>query len=149
MKKYTIGALFTSDFNRVLLIQKERPQWQKGKLNFPGGHIEVGEWGHDCIAREFFEETNLKIPSTNWTQIGLIENEGEYTVEFYTAVYNEGKHGEPITRTEEKIVWIDCQNNSWPENLISNLAWLIPFAKNYHKQGNADGLVFGHFMYKY
>lgn len=149
MKKYTIGALFTPDFEKVLLIEKQRPDWQKGRLNFPGGHIEEGEISYVSVGREFFEETNLKIPVSDWIRIGCIENAGHYTVDFFTAIYNEAKHGAAISRTDEKIMWVDCINNAWPENLISNLTWLIPFAKNIHQQGNADGLEFGHFNYTY
>lgn len=66
MKKYTIGALFTPDFRRVLLIQKSRPEWQKGKLNLPGGHIEDDEDGPLCVAREFEEEAGVWILPEEW-----------------------------------------------------------------------------------
>lgn len=147
MKKYTIGALFTPDFEKVLLIEKQRPEWQKGRLNFPGGHIEEGETGSECIAREFNEEANVFIPPQDWMQIGMIENEGEYFVEFFTTVYKEELHGVVKSLTDEELHWVYCAN--LPEKVISNLRWLVPFAINCFNQGNADNLAFGHFMYKY
>jgi 8-oxo-dGTP diphosphatase len=43
MNKYVVGFLFNSDTNKVCLIKKNRPQWQKGRLNGVGGHIEDGK----------------------------------------------------------------------------------------------------------
>jgi 8-oxo-dGTP pyrophosphatase MutT (NUDIX family) len=74
MKRYTIGALFSPDLERVLLLQKQRPDWQKGRFNFPGGKLELGESVSECIAREFEEETGAVIPATSWHHIGRIEN---------------------------------------------------------------------------
>lgn len=147
MKKYTIGALFTPDFEEVLLIEKQRPDWQKGRLNFPGGHIEDGEVGCECVSREFKEEANVLIKPMDWFYIGMIENEGEYFVEFFAAVYNENEHGDVKSLTSEELHWVNC--DKLPSKVISNLHWLVPFAKNFFNQGNADNLAFGHFMYKY
>ena len=147
MKKYTIGALFTPDFEKVLLIEKQRPDWQKGRLNFPGGHIEEGETGSECISREFNEEANVLIKPLDWYYIGMIENEGEYLVEFFTAIYKEEEHGKVQSLTNEELHWVYCAD--LPDKVISNLRWLVPFAMNFYNKGNSDNLVFGHFMYKY
>jgi len=148
MKQYTIGALFTPDFRRVLLIQKQRPDWQKGKLNLPGGHIEPDEDGPLCVAREFEEEAGIWIIPEEWRSIGKIVNEGHYTVDILTTIYHENVHG-PIKFgiTDEEVMW--CDVNALPETVISNLHWLIPFALNVWKQGNADHLTFGTFYYQY
>lgn len=147
MKKYTIGALFTPDFQHVLLIQKQKPDWQKGRLNFPGGKTELGESPRDCVSREFEEETGLNLPPAEWKEIGQIENAGHYTVDFCTAIYNEGRHGIATTKTDEVIMWVPV--NPLPDTVISNLYWLVPFAENVLRQGNHDNLVFGHFQYSY
>jgi 8-oxo-dGTP pyrophosphatase MutT (NUDIX family) len=144
MKQYTIGALFSTEC--VLLIHKLKPEWQRGYCNFPGGHVELGELPHDCIVREFKEETNLYIPK--WDHIGRIENEDtDYSVDFFTAKYHYSAHGMAKSMTEENIFWRDY--NNLPLNCISNLYWLVPFALNFHNQGNADKLNFGVFSYKY
>lgn len=148
MKKYTIGALFTPDFQQVLLIKKNRPEWQKGNYNLPGGHIEEGEVGLECIAREFEEEAGVKIRPLDWFYIDLIENEGEYTVEFFTAIYDATMHGTvDFNASDEQIRWCNCQ--VLPVNTISNLTWLVPFALDFHEQGNHDNLAFGHFSYAF
>lgn len=148
MKKYTIGALFTPDFRRVLLIQKQRPDWQKGKLNLPGGHIEDDEDGPYCVAREFEEEVGIWILPEEWRSIGKIVNDGNYVVEILTTIYHEKIHKQiKFDLTDEPIMW--CDVNALPENCISNLHWLIPFALNTWKQGNADYITFGTFNYQY
>lgn len=146
-KKYTIGALFTPDFRRVLLILKTKPKWQAGKFNLPGGSIEEGEDCFQCVAREFKEETNIDIPDKDWDYIGRIENQSNYYVDFLTSIYHEDIHGVTKKLTEEQPVW--ANTDALPDNVISNLHWLIPFAKNIHNQGNADSLTFGEFNYKY
>lgn len=48
---------------------------------------------------------------------------------------------------DEQVEWFNI--NNLPNNIITNLLWLIPFAVNYHKQGNnVDKLMFGNFKYK-
>jgi 8-oxo-dGTP pyrophosphatase MutT (NUDIX family) len=41
---------------KVLLLRNEREEWE-----LPGGRIEVGETPEECVAREIFEETQLKV----------------------------------------------------------------------------------------
>lgn len=146
MKHYTIGAVFgPNDFSHVLLIEKKKPDWQKGFLNFPGGSVEPGEGAVDCVAREFREETALKIPASDWRHLGVIKSELGYTVDFFGVEYKE-EYGEPESLTDETIDWEECDN--LPQNCISNIYWLVPFAINMFLQGNADHLAFGEFNYK-
>lgn len=147
MKRYTIGILLFQDFSKVLLIKKTKPEWQAGKLNFPGGKLEPNELQIECVVREFYEETNLSIPEDDWKFIGVIQNQDEgYEVDIFTALYNYNKHGEPFSNTEEEVMW--CHVNCLPPNVISNLRWLIPFGINCHQQGNYDVLKTGVFTYK-
>lgn len=58
-KEYVVVLLFDKQFQNVLLIRKNRPQWQAGKLNGPGGKVEPGETPQGAARRELFEETGL------------------------------------------------------------------------------------------
>jgi 8-oxo-dGTP pyrophosphatase MutT (NUDIX family) len=78
MKKYTIGILIDTERGRVLLIEKQKPHWQKGLYNFPGGKIEPGESISTCVCREFQEETGLTTFTGDWFHIGRIENGENY-----------------------------------------------------------------------
>lgn len=143
-KQYTIGALFSPGRHFVVLIKKERPEWQKGKYNLPGGHIEEGETALECVRREFIEETGVAIDT--WKHIGRIDNTGSYFVDFFAA-FAWPNYPELLNETDEHTSWHSIYH--LPNNCISNLYWLIPFAKNILEQGNHDILTFGHFKYEY
>jgi len=42
-KTYVAGFMFSPDLENVVLIEKQKPEWQKGKYNAVGGKIEDGE----------------------------------------------------------------------------------------------------------
>jgi mutator protein MutT len=141
--EYSVGIVFNQDLTEVILILKNRPKWQNGKFNFPGGHVELNESSIECIVREFQEECNLT--TKNWKYIGNIENANNYTLDIFVLIYEE-KFGKLKSLTDEPVHWHKC--NELPDNCITNLYWLIPFAKNFIMQGNADHLVFGKFIYE-
>ena len=145
MERYTVGIYFKNNLTEIALILKNRPEWQNNKFNFPGGHIESNERNFDCIVREFFEECNISSKEEDWTHIGVIINSNKYYVDIFTAIYNKS-HGELKTMEDQPVYW--CNINNLPNNTISNVEWLIHFAKNYIQQGNKDNLSFGLFNYK-
>lgn len=125
MKNYSIGFIFTQDIKHVLLIQKKRPEWQKGKFNGIGGRIEEGENPLDCIVREVFEETTLKIPHDSWLHFGAITNVDKTQLSLFCCIY-QGVPDDAKTNTDEQIAWVDAL--ALPEKMMSNLRWLIPLA---------------------
>ena len=58
-KSMVLGFLFSEKETRVALIQKQKPEWQKGYLNGIGGKVEQGESPYYAMGREFCEETGL------------------------------------------------------------------------------------------
>ena len=56
MNHYVLGFYFNADKNRVLLVEKQRPEWMKGKWNGIGGHVEAKESAHQAMCRESAEE---------------------------------------------------------------------------------------------
>lgn len=151
MKQYTIGALFPPDLSRIVLIKKSKPDWQKGKWNLPGGKTETNETPQQCISREFWEETGLVVLPIEWKYIGRIQNDtgkDKYSVDFLTAIIVGDQS--IIIDEEEQARWFRLGSYSLrTAPLISNLDWLIPFALNFHEQGNHDKLIFGTFNYEY
>lgn len=85
MKRYSAIAVFDKDLDHVVLIEKQKPAWQAGKANFPGGKVELQDWqggtvfdlpSHSmsaadiavrdqahltCAVRELAEETGLVV----------------------------------------------------------------------------------------
>lgn len=122
MKKYVVGFLFNDDMNKVALIHKNRPDWQIGKLNGIGGHVEEGEPPHSTMVREFMEETGVKI--NNWEYFcHLCGINGDYVVDFFYAISD--KIYDVNSVTDEKVEIFDIKElNNIP--VIDNLKWLIP-----------------------
>lgn len=58
-KQYVVILLFNEQHDRVLLIRKNRPQWQAGKLNGLGGKVEPSETPHHAATRELKEEAMI------------------------------------------------------------------------------------------
>jgi 8-oxo-dGTP diphosphatase len=142
MEKYTVGIVFNKELSKVILVLKNRPKWQEGLYNFPGGHIEKGESGLECIIREVKEECEIRIISPAY--IGkIVNNMANYYVKIYTTITEEVH----LHTNEDQIpIWAEVEN--LPKNIVSNLLWLIPFAKNYIQIGNnPDYISFGKFKY--
>ena len=116
------GAGFTPQFDQVLLVHKNRPEWQAGRLNGLGGKLEPGETPVDCVAREIWEESGLTIPVSDWTEIGAMRGEG-WEVLVFAAVYS-GDSVDATAQTDEQIGWYPIQQ--LPKETLPNLRWLIP-----------------------
>lgn len=129
MKRYVCGFLFSPGEQYVLLIQKNKPDWQKGFLNGIGGKIEQWESPSQAMKREFHEEVNFFI--AGWKYFFTVSNfEKGYQVYFFH-----------LTCSKEDMEWLKINNTisidegtiSWHlvkdiANLktIPNLKWLIP-----------------------
>lgn len=72
IKKYVLGFAFSKDRKELVLIEKQRPLWQKGKFNGIGGKIEEGEDPIDSMVREFQEETGVKTDPDKWQNFGIM-----------------------------------------------------------------------------
>ena len=81
MKRYVLGLAFT-EANSVLMVQKNRPAWQAGKLNFIGGKIDPDPDGYGdeipvaAMVREFYEETGIYTKQSDWKLIGSMGRAG-------------------------------------------------------------------------
>ena len=70
MLKFVIGIAVSE--NNIVLIRKDRPAWQAGRINFPGGKIEQNETVLHCMSREFKEETGVETEPLEWKILGTI-----------------------------------------------------------------------------
>lgn len=120
--EYVLGFLFSEDGKRVLLINKLKPKWQRGKLNGIGGKIEPGEHSIDAMKREFREEAGLQ--TITWFNKGFIMDvSGIGKVYLFYAFSN--KIDQATSETLELIKIVDV--NNLPDNVTPNLRWLIPY----------------------
>jgi 8-oxo-dGTP diphosphatase len=134
--EYVAGFAFSC--NRVALILKQRPSWQRGRYNGIGGHVEDGESPRQAMAREFAEETALQTYESDWKKFCTLRgqrDDGHYNVHFFYAeltVPAIGKlpaGGLPVlTKTTDELpMWLPLGAVTI-NNCMVNLTWLIPMA---------------------
>ncbi len=59
--EYVLTFAFDKRLESVWLIEKQKPEWQKGCLNGIGGKIEEGESPMEAAIRELKEESGLEV----------------------------------------------------------------------------------------
>lgn len=118
---YVCGFLFSPERDRVLLIRKNRPRWQAGRLNGVGGKIEPGETPLEAMRREFREETGLEID--DWQPVADLVLEGSI-IHFFAAF--DGAIGDARALTDEKLEIHPA--DALPKDVLGNLRVLVPLA---------------------
>lgn len=119
MKRYCLGFYFAQ--NCVLLIHKNRPDWQKGKVNGIGGSVEAGETAMCAILREFKEETGQETMGFQWKRVCTLVTEDRSEVFVFAAF---GDRLFVPVQTDELCKWYPIKQ--MPDNIIPNLRWLVP-----------------------
>lgn len=125
---YVVGFLFRNfvegrGFTSVVLIEKNTPDWQRGKLNGVGGKIEAGELADDAMIREFREEAGVEIRT--WDKFCVLTH-GEHTIHFFKS-FATVQAAYIQSQTDERVAWYildDLPNLP----VLPNLRWLIPMA---------------------
>jgi 8-oxo-dGTP diphosphatase len=123
--QYVLGFMIRGDGSSVVLIRKNKPQWQAGLLNGVGGKIEPGETPHAAMIREFREETGVDTSGCEWRQYCELAG-GDFEVYCFAA--RDTRAWEAATSVEaERII------KARPDELsrmacVSNLHWLIALA---------------------
>lgn len=124
---YVAGFLFSSDRKKVVLIRKNKPEWQKGRLNGVGGKVELNEQATDAMVREFYEETGTNAFAP-WELFARLSGETAEVL-FYRAFVKPPPHVAPVIQsvTDEEVAWYAIDRlHKLP--VLPNLRWLIPLA---------------------
>lgn len=121
IKYYCLGFAFRGD--QVLLIQKDHPAWQMGKLNGIGGVVEPGEKFLYGMVREFTEETGLANETYDWLH-RLTISSSEHVLQVFSTNIIDIRDAKSVTPEQVKLVSY-TELASMP--LIPNLGWMIPF----------------------
>jgi 8-oxo-dGTP diphosphatase len=96
-----------------------------GLLNGVGGHVDPGETPHKAIAREFEEEAGVSIGRVEFYKYATFLND-MWMVHFFRGTLSDLSLAKTVT--DERIVKVDA--NDLPDNVVDNLRWLIPLAKD-------------------
>ena len=107
----------------VWLIRKNRPTWQRGKLNGIGGHVEPDESPLRAMRREFREEAGLDID--NWVHAITLNGPG-WRVHIFRVFHWGYGPAHPSTQTDETVSFYQT-GAMFPRTLaIPNLEWIVP-----------------------
>ena len=126
-REYVTGFLFDDHEELVVLVRKNRPEWQAGKFNGVGGKLEPGETPAEAMRREFREEAGVDVQE--WTHFITIFGK-DFKVHFFYA------HTPLITQvktmTDEMIMVypVNAIGQDYDE-VVCNLRWLVPMAKSF------------------
>lgn len=126
MKRYVVGFCFNEARDEILLIEKNKPEWQKGRLNGIGGKIEDYDASpKSAMYREGLEEANIKV---DWQQFAHYSGPG-YELFIFRA-FDDRALEEFKTMEAERIVSRSVDGLPWRDEkkMIWNLNWLIPLA---------------------
>lgn len=139
LKQYVLALVFDQELENVLMIQKLKPEWQKGKHNGIGGKIEMGESPLRAMKREMAEETGLTIDDFRYVMFLSNEN---YEMWVYTALADLSK---AATKESESVVVRSLnphdQNYFANFEIIPNLDWMIPYCKYFFSDDNDNILL--------
>lgn len=135
--QYVLGFMFSEDRRQVALIRKDRPEWQKGKFNAPGGKVEPGETPSDAMVREFSEETGYQTESSGWSPFARIEGKGENKEPYEVYCFVTVGDLRNIRRTEDEVPWIvEVDKVSLQRSeMVGNLPWLVHMALDHLTDG--------------
>lgn len=127
MQEYSLGFMFSPTGNYVVLLEKARPDWQKGKLNGVGGHVEQGETPDAAIIREFYEETGVQ--HEEWIKFAIMDMKGRAIIHCYKS-FSE-KFLSVDTKTDEQVAiykLTEVIQGEFTDKMIPNLKYLIQIA---------------------
>lgn len=138
MQRYVCAFVRVGEL--VLLVRKNHPAWQAGRLNGIGGGIEEGETQEVAMRREFREETGVDVPEHLWQEFAQVRSvaptpeESAWLVHFFRLTASDlDLDGRAVNDRGEQLVWESVRPENDPDWLhasrsIANLAWLIPMA---------------------
>lgn len=126
MRNYVLGFLIDLSSNEILLIKKNRPAFQAGKLNGIGGKMEEGETPIESLIREVWEETNLKTQEKEWGYFGKMNLPEGGHVFLFKSFRND--LNQAVSMTDEEIVVRKIDLNQLKKEVMPNLIWLIDAA---------------------
>jgi 8-oxo-dGTP diphosphatase len=121
MKKYCLGFMFNEKETDVLLIEKQKPFWQKGKFNGLGGEIEGNETSNDAMSREFKEESGIDTNTDEWKYVIAMSRQ-DWRVDVFTC--KSDNVFDFKTKTNESVNLIPLLELD-KYDIIYNLHWLI------------------------
>lgn len=134
-KEYVLGFAFSRARDIVLLIEKQKPYWQKGKINGIGGKVEPNEKRYYAMIREFKEETGINTNITQWKIFAemIFKDDimgGEAIVHCFRMFNDDIFKAKTVEDEVVSLYSLDPDDSKyiWLSPTLKNLAVLIPMA---------------------
>jgi 8-oxo-dGTP diphosphatase len=129
MKTYVCGFILSKNKAEVLLIEKDHPEWQRGRYNGIGGKIEPGETPFEALVREVREECGLDAFDVKWHRLCTLTGYGEsWEVHFYKGFTSNIHKARSLTKEKVSTHMVEELGNIHHSSIVPNLKWLIPMA---------------------
>jgi len=139
-KLYVLGFAFNAEADHVVLVHKERPEWQKGLINGVGGKVEDFDAEYaNGMSREFKEETGVFIAEPDWEHFATMHfGEDELGAEAFVFCFRTFTNGIYQCKTKEsekiEIFEVGDQYKGFKTlkglKLINHIKTLIPMAQD-------------------
>jgi len=118
------GFYFSTNRERVILINKKRPDWQAGHWNGVGGKIEGNESRLQAMRREFEEETGVYVEG--WEEFcDHRDLKNLFQVTYFRSFGDDVRQCR--TKTDEEVLDFPI-GAVFTLPVVHNLVWLIPMA---------------------
>ena|SRR5687768_4819978 len=132
MQRYVLGFALTYD-KSVVLIKKNRPEWQAGKWNGVGGKSEDGELYIESMVREFHEETGMKTSESSWYKFASLTDDKTYEIACFYSIFEMDNLNVRTVTDEEIRIWSVDEVNKNIDGFSGcffekELSWLINLA---------------------
>lgn len=143
-KLYVVGFAFNKKADHVVLVHKNRPEWQAGHLNGVGGKVklDIDVTYADAMAREFLEETGMYTVGSEWEHFATMhfgqDKLGGEAMVFCFRMFTNDIFFKVTTQESEKIeifelpgaeTWKGCKPLG-KQKLVKHLAVTLPMARD-------------------
>lgn len=126
--------IYVIEHDRVLLIEKLQGHGA-GKVNAPGGHIEVGETPEECALRELFEEVGLvALQADQRGELKFHDTAKDFDMlgyVFLTSTYS----GHLTASNEANPFWIEIKDIPYERMWEDDVIWLPRMLKGDYIKG--------------
>lgn len=133
MKDMVVGFCYSNDLQHVLLILKNKPDWQVGFLNGVGGKINDKEKVKNAMVREFFEEAGVLTTRRDWEhciKYAFTDNDEEQYLVHFLAFLSDFSYDDMSKLTcpenEGEELRVIAVEDVGEYATIDNLQWLVP-----------------------
>ena len=123
----------------VLFIRKDRPAWQAGFMNAPGGKAEPGESMLDAAVRKLREETTLDLPASQFRLVVVLHgtdggrNPHEHEVFAVRVPAQTLKRLDgALAPGETELLEAWSASDVWFKSCVRHLRWMVPLALDQH-----------------